>query len=170
MCYFDFFQPLRRIGMRLTHGFVPTTFGTVAPHRAAFDAPVRVNHTRGHHTHTPRTHWGYRTPPGRTHVGPTTPTGMHHHQRGQHLHSHTGGIATTYAACGSTLSHRFPHTCGAHHPHLRLVHPILGVLTHIIDLSPYSFMYVFVYVTSSDYGRDYRELDSVEFQLSTFHL
>ena len=102
--------------MRLTHGFVPTTFGTVAPHRAAFDAPVRVNHIRGHHTHTPRTHWGRRPPPGRTHMGLTPPTGMHHHQRGQHPHSHTWGIATTYAACGFAFSCRLScvHTHVAH--------------------------------------------------------
>ena len=43
------------------------------------------------------------------------------------------------------------HACGAAHPPWRLLHPILGVLTHIAVPCLYSFVYVLVHATSDTF-------------------
>ena len=150
---FDFSTGLHRTGLRLTHRVAPTASGSPHPH---------ATHTLGTTTPTGTHTYGIDTP-HRDAPPPTGPASTQSHLGySNYLRRMWFHLLPPLLVC--------THTCGAHHPHLQLVHPILGVLTHIIDLSPYSFMYVFVYVTSSDYGRDYRELDYVQFQLSTFHL
>ena len=118
---------MHRTGSRSSHRIASTTPGSPHPHGVT--TPTRHTRTRE-----------YRFPPGRPNHQPR------HHTGGQHPHHHTGVIATTcFRMCA--------HGLGAPHPHLRMVHPILGVLTHITDACICSFIFVFVYTSSYTYGK-----------------
>ena len=123
---------MHRTGSRSSHRVASTTPGSPHPHGVT--TPTRHTHTRE-----------YRFPPGCPNHQPG------HRARGQHPPYHTGVIATTCSVCRCSPSRCFymcAHGCGAPHPHWRTVHPILGVLTHIIDPCLYSPVYIFVYATS----------------------
>ena len=90
-------------------------------------------------------------------MGSTNPTGAPRPPTASNTYgasippTHTGVIATTCPACRCCpfqRCHMCSHAPGAPHPHLRMVHPILGVLTHITDPCLCSFTPVFVFATS----------------------